>query len=179
MSRSLCHLLLEHGNEILLLVDPSTLAIRSANAAACRHLGYTRAELIGRSITDIECALADVFYWEDVRQGIMPDLHDVEASYLCADGELLTATKSITRAGTDLSWLVVCALPSGKLQRTENELADMSARLRATLEAAADGILLVDRTGAIVNMNHRFSRLWQIPESLLLARASTAPACGW
>ena len=174
MNRNPCQLLLEHGNEILLLVDPATLAIRAANAAASRHLGYTQAELIGRPITDIECALSDVFYWEDVRQGLAPDLHDVDASYLRANGELLAATKTITHAATDSGWLVVCAVPVGKLQHAEHELADMSARLRATLEATADGILLVDRAGTIVNMNHRFSQLWQIPNDLLLARNDAA-----
>ena len=174
MNSQLCHLLLEHGNEILLLVDPSTLLIHATNAAAARHLGYEQAELIGRQITDIECALSDVFYWEDVRQGTITELHDVEASYLKADGEPLSATKTITRAMVNNDWLVVCAVPAGKLRHTENELADMSARLRATLEATADGILLIDRTGAIVNMNHRFSSLWQIPEALLLERDDAA-----
>ena len=50
MTQALGHLLLEHGNEILLLVDPSTLAICSTNAAATRHLGYSRAELIGDNL---------------------------------------------------------------------------------------------------------------------------------
>ena len=169
MSAELCHLLLEHGNEILLLVDPLTLRVAAANSAATRHLGYAHGELIGQPITDLECALSDVFYWDDVRQGIAPELHEVEASYRRADGELLTATKTITRAASDARWLVICATPVGKLQRAEDELADISARLRATLEATADGILLVDHAGRIVNMNHRFSRLWQLPEALLLA----------
>ena len=42
MKPELNQLLLEHGNEILLLVDIATLEIRSANAAATRHLGYSR-----------------------------------------------------------------------------------------------------------------------------------------
>ncbi|MBN9423591.1 MAG: hypothetical protein BGO63_11840 [Candidatus Accumulibacter sp. 66-26] len=174
MSDDFSHLLVEHCNEILLLVDPATLDIRSANAAALRHLGYARTELLGRPITDIECALTDVFYWEEVRQGIAPEVHDAEGSYLRADGGLLLATKTITRAAGDSGWLVVCAVPVGKLRRTEDELADMGARLRATLEATADGILLVDRAGAIVNMNRRFSLLWEIPDALLLAHDDAA-----
>jgi len=174
MNDALCSLLLEHGNEILLVVDPSTLLIRAANGAASRHLGYPREALLGRPITDIECALSDVFFWEDVRQGVTPEVHDAEAAYLCADGGLLTATKSIARAARGSDLLVVCAVPVGALRRTEDELAGMSARLRATLEATADGILLVDRQGVIVNMNRQFSRLWEIPESLLLARDDAA-----
>lgn len=163
-----CELLLEHGNEILLLVDLPTLQIQSVNGAATRHLGYARGDLIGRPITDIECALTDVFYWEEVRQGVAPEIRDAQASYLCANGELLSASKTITRPTSRPGSLVVCAVPTGKLRRAEDELADTGARLRATLEATADGILLLDRRGAIVNMNRRLSMIWQIPEELLL-----------
>ena len=65
MTPALDHLLLDHASEILLLVDAATLKIRVANARACEELGFTREELIGRLITDIECALSDVFFWEE------------------------------------------------------------------------------------------------------------------
>ncbi len=169
MKSELCRRLLEYGNEILLLVDIPTLEIRAANAAASRHLGYSRQELIGKPITDIECALADVFYWEDVRQGISPEIQEAETSYLCADGTLLAATKSIFRETASPGWLVICATPTTRLHRTENALADLAARLRSTLEATADGILVVDRNNAIVNMNRQFSDIWRIPDELLLA----------
>ena len=38
--------------------------------------------------------------------------------------------------------------------------------LRATLEATADGILVVDREGVIVTYNQRFLELWSIPPDL-------------
>ena len=50
---------------------------------------------MGKPITDIECALSDVFYWEDVRNGVAPELRDVAASYLRADGEVLQATIAV------------------------------------------------------------------------------------
>ncbi len=174
MNSRLCQILLDHGNEILLLVDRATLQIHSANAGATRHLGYPRTDLIGRPITDLECSLADVFFWEDVKQGITPEVHDAEASYLRADGELLTATKTISRPAAHPEWLVICAVPTGRLRRTEDELADTGARLRATLEATADGILLIDRSGAIINMNRRVSQLWHIPDDILLAHNDAA-----
>ena len=88
MSIEMNRLLLEHGNEILLLVEPASLTICSANAAATRHLGYSHDDLVGKPITDIVCALSDVFYWEDVRNGVAPELPDVAAAYLRAGGRV-------------------------------------------------------------------------------------------
>ena len=61
--------LLAAAEEILLLVAPDSLAILAANPAACSMLGYPVEDLTGMTITDIECALADVFFWEEVRGG--------------------------------------------------------------------------------------------------------------
>ena len=41
--------------------------------------------------------------------------------------------------------------------------------LLATLEATADGILVVDRTGKIARYNKRFASMWRIPENILEA----------
>ena len=39
--------------------------------------------------------------------------------------------------------------------------------LRATLESTADGILVVDNSGAVVGHNRKFLTLWNIPDSVL------------
>lgn len=38
---------------------------------------------------------------------------------------------------------------------------------RATLESTADGILVVDRDGHIVNYNQKFGEMWRIPQAIL------------
>ncbi|MDR2111959.1 MAG: EAL domain-containing protein [Candidatus Accumulibacter sp.] len=154
-------LLLGYGNEILLLVGLEKQEIRAANAAAARHLGYARDEMIGRPVTDIVCELADIL---DVRQGILADVHNVETSCLRANGELLDVSMSVILPASRPDILVVCAIPTDKQRRVENELTNTIARLHAALEAAADGILLLDRDGAIINMNRQFSRIWQMPD---------------
>jgi PAS domain S-box-containing protein len=45
------------------------------------------------------------------------------------------------------------------------ELTRTASLLRATLEATADGILVVDRQGKIVARNQRFAALWSIPDA--------------
>ena len=52
-------------------------------------------------------------------------------------------------------------------QAAEDELRQTVSLLAATLEATADGILVVDRKGRIKGYNERFATLWQIPDSVL------------
>jgi len=156
--------LLAAAEEILLLVDPSSLVILAANPAAARLLGHPADALVGMSITDIECALADLFFWEEVRAGGVIEEQVMEGLYRRADDSLLSASKSIRRIPEGI---LVRATDIGAQKRAEDELALMASRLRATLEATADGILVVDREGRVVNMNRRLARLWQLPEDLL------------
>ena len=65
----LARLMLDHSPGMLLLVNPASLQIVMANAPVARTLGYSLAQLQGLAITEIESALPDVFYWEDVRVG--------------------------------------------------------------------------------------------------------------
>jgi signal transduction histidine kinase/CheY-like chemotaxis protein len=166
MTESLDHVLLDYASDIMLVVDAATLEIRAANARACCELGYDPAQLLGKPITDIESALSDVFFWEDVRVGGNPELCDAEGIYSKADGEMLMVSKSIFR--TPAGWLAIRAHRIDAEKRAEEELAHVASQLRATLEATVDGILVMDRNLAITNMNRRFAQLWQIPDELLL-----------
>jgi PAS domain-containing protein len=89
-SGSFEQLLLDYADEMLLLVDPASLDIRAANRTACDRLGYGSAELLAKKITDVESALADVFFWQDVQAGGGGELENAEGLYRSADGSLLT-----------------------------------------------------------------------------------------
>ena len=160
-------LLLEQASELLLAVDPTTLAIVAANQQAHTMLGYEKSALVGRQITELESALADVFYWEDVRQGGSGEVEDVESLYACADGSTLPVVKTVRRAACgDQSLLILRVRDERSLKRAEASLAELTAQLRTTLEAISEGILVVDNDGQIVNMNRRFGAMWEIPGSM-------------
>jgi two-component system sensor kinase FixL len=55
----------------------------------------------------------------------------------------------------------------GEHGQAEEKLRHSISLLTATLEATADGILVVDREGNIKGFNQRFATLWQIPDALL------------
>ena len=52
----------------------------------------------------------------------------------------------------------------------DKELERSAAILQATLEATADGILVVDENGRLVAHNRRFLEMWGIPEDVVLSR---------
>ena len=160
-------LLLEASEEILILVDAQTLTIQGVNRAARELLGHDDAALLGLAIGEIECALSDLFFWDEVRaQG---GREPTEGAYRRADGSILEVTKTARPAGPANEFFVVRANPVGQTQRIADELGEMGSRLSATLEATADGILLLDREDAILNMNRRFSEMWGLPKALLEA----------
>ena len=55
-------------------------------------------------------------------------------------------------------------------QFAKNELNQAVSLLSATLESTTDGILVVDRTGKMVQMNRKFIELWRIPADIVTSR---------
>ena len=55
-------------------------------------------------------------------------------------------------------------------KHVEEEVEKTLSLLRATLEATADGILVVDREGKIVSFNRKFGQMWHIPDEILSSR---------
>lgn len=54
-------------------------------------------------------------------------------------------------------------------RRTERKLEQSLSVLKATLEATADGILVVDCEGRVVSYNQRFLHMWRVPDALIEA----------
>ena len=156
------------GADLLLGVDPATLRITLATAAASATLGYTPQQLLGMPITQIESALQGVFYWEDVAAGHGQPVQQQEDLYRCANGQLLAVTKSIhlLAQGEGTVYLVQASVGPG-VQQVQDVLAQTLSKLRATLESTGNGILVLDWNGHIGSMNRRFGQMWGLPEDLL------------
>ncbi|MDD2759228.1 MAG: ATP-binding protein [Methylomonas sp.] len=168
---SLEHLMIDYSQHMMLLVEPSELRIIVANRVVEEMLGYSEQELLAMAITNIESSLQDVFYWEDVRNGQYLDIETQEGLYQCADGSLLTVTKSvkvIEHEGSPL--ILIQARDVQNEHKAEDALAQTLSQLRATLESTGNGILVIDWHGKIANMNRQFSSMWGISDDLLLER---------
>ena len=172
---SLERLALDCAEQMFFLVEPASLRIVMANRVAAQSLGYTVDELLEKTILDVECALPDAFYWEDVRSGRFANIESLEGVYLCADGTMRTASKSV-KVVEQLGqrWLLVLARDVHDQPCVEEDLALATSQLRTTLESTGNGILVIDWQGQIVNMNRLFSSMWRLPEELLLRRDDAA-----
>lgn len=159
-------LLLQASREILLLIDAQTLTIRAANPGAYAVLGYPAGSLEGLPINELECALSDMFFWDEMSSRSFA--LDVESELRCADGSVLQVLKTVHKTESAPVLYTLRAAPAAEQNRIEQELSIMGSRLRATLEAIGEGILLLDQTGTIINMNQQFSEMWQLPEDMLL-----------
>ena len=163
-------LLLDHTEQMIFLVEPESLRIVEANRVAAQTLGYEPERLLDMSILDIESALQDIFYWEDVRSGQIANIESQEALYLCADGSMRPAAKTVRLVEQDgRRWLMVQAREISDELRIEDTLARTTSQLRATLESTGNGILVIDWQGKIASMNRLFSTMWQVPEAFAFA----------
>ncbi|HSP93175.1 MAG TPA: GAF domain-containing protein [Thermoanaerobaculia bacterium] len=62
------------------------------------------------------------------------------------------------------------ALDITRQKRSERELQKSFSLLRATLDSAAEGILVVDERGKISNFNASFVHMWRVPEEIAATR---------
>ncbi len=164
--------LLDLSHDILIVVDPATLLLTEANATAASSLLYDREALLAMRITDLASSMQDIFFWDEVAAGQVSGMSALAGEWRRKDGALLPIEMSIRMLpaeGRTLALVVARDASAGKA--VEDELAKMTSALRATLEATADGIMVTDLDGHIANINHRFARLWQIPQAVLDERS--------
>jgi PAS domain S-box-containing protein len=152
------------------------------NAALCRLLGRREAELLGRrdqEFTHPDDRQSDVdAAWRILRGEI--HAWQCEKRFLRPDGSVVWALANLTflrdEDGNPISWMGQFQDVSER-KRNEKELGETLSLLAATLDATADGVLVVDPSGRITSFNRRFTEMWRLPEEVLEAGDAAALAC--
>ncbi len=158
----------DHDREAILVVDPRSLAIVEANQQACLSLEYQYEDLTRLLITDIESSIQDVFFWDGVSSGSYFDIDDMESLYRRGDDVFIPVEKSLRRIQVnDREWLLLQFRNIAAKKAQDEKLEHSTSLIAATLEATADGILVMRPDGGISHMNRHFSRMWEIPQELL------------
>ena len=171
MSTGVQQALIESVLEAIWLVDSVDLRIIAVNRAAETMIGLSRDQLIGRPVVDIVSTSQDLFFWEDVAAGRSRAIRS-DTLLRRADGEIRQIERrvSLVQIDGDSSCFLVAMVDRSDQRAAEQQLENIIAELRATLESTADGILVVDMDGGIRGFNQRFSELWELPEGFLSER---------
>ncbi len=95
--------------------------------------------------------------------------HLVEHRMIAADGHTvwLQTAMRVARDPEGHAMLRGVTIDVSEHKRAGGELQRALSLLTATLDATADGILVVDLEGRISSFNRRFAELWELPEDIL------------
>ena len=149
--------------------------VRRVNRAECQMLGYERAEMLGKPGWSFAAPTSQAESQKATREklGGQRPLAPFEREFARRDGAVLVLQmhESIIRdqAGK-LSGIRTAMLDITKRKKAEKDLRESASLLEATLEATADGILVVDLHGKIISHNQRFMDLWRIPPVMAVVR---------
>lgn len=148
------------------------LSILKVNSAFCAMTGYNEPELIGMTFKNFTCpddiARDEISILKLVAREI--PIYRTEKRYYRKDGTIIWGSTTVSlirnqRSEVELFFAMIEDITSRKV--AESELAKSFSLQKATLESTADGILVVNSNGRIVQYNQKFADMWRIPESVL------------
>lgn len=149
----------DRSADLIFWIDQSAKFLY-VNDAACQRLGYTRDELHGMTVADIdpECQWDRwPAHWEDLRQKGMIRF---ERRHQGKSGETYpveVVANFVVVDGREYYFSFV---------RDISDRKRSYSLLQAAMNSVTDGLLIVDRQGTITSTNQRFLHLWSIPQTL-------------
>lgn len=162
--------------EAVWLVDEGSLLILHANEAAQRLAGLPLATMVGTHVLDLAATPQDHAFWGEPADVVAAGIHS-HTSLLRADGVLVPVDRRVTRVPRDSepgTVFMLTMVDRSVQDATERELETLLSELRATLDSAADGMLVCGLDGRVRAFNQRLAQLWSIPRNRLLERDDAA-----
>jgi PAS domain-containing protein len=153
------------------LVESGGGRVLQANAAAAAWLALSSRELIGRRADEMLPSLEDSAFWAERRLGLPGDRLCSSLELPSPSGQLAQFNRRIVPLGSPPQAYLVSLQDRSAERRAAQEREALLAELRATLEATADGILVLDLSGRIRAFNRRFAALWRLPEAALAGQS--------
>ena len=169
--------ILEDQTELICRALPDG-TLTFVNEAYCRYFDQEREGLIGQSLflpmpgAD-QAKVREQFASLSLENPVARFEHRVTGHDTGHDGEirwLAWAGRAISDDQGHRVEIQCVGRDITERKRAEETLAGSVSLLQATLESTADGILVIDDAGKIVNSNQRFAEMWRIPDEVITSR---------
>jgi len=155
-----------------MLISSKNFEIERANEAFCMMTGYGESELRMLTFKDFTHpghVKNDELGLLRLIAGEIP-LYKTEKRYIRKDCTVVwgaTTVSLIRNTDGEVRYFLVMVEDITKRKEAELALEESYSLLKATLESTADGILVVDNGGKIVEFNRKFAEMWNIPGNVL------------
>jgi diguanylate cyclase (GGDEF)-like protein/PAS domain S-box-containing protein len=156
----------EINTSVMLLIDPVSGIIISANAAAVAFYGYPQEQIVGMSISEIN-AMSPERIAEEGMRALREECNDFHFSHRLASGEVRDVEVHLTpidSGGRPLLFSIIHDI-------TERTQAEVKLRLAATVFThAREGIMITRVDGTIIDVNETFSHITGYSRDEVLGR---------
>jgi PAS domain S-box-containing protein len=158
-SLKLFRTLIDHSNDAVEVVDPETLRFLDVNEKACNDLGYTREELLGMTVFDID-PNAD----EPCRRAVLDGLRDSgfvmkQSVHHRKDGSSFPVESSLKLVRLDRDYIVTVSRDISDRKRAEEALRSSEDQYRDLVDHSEDLVCTHDLEGRLLSANPAPARL--------------------
>jgi PAS domain S-box-containing protein len=158
-----------------MIMTGKDFGIIRANLSFCQMIGYEEEDLKSftfRNITHPDHIGEDEISLMRLIAGEIPIYH-TEKRYIRNDKSIIWGSTTVSiihnnKGEVQVFLTMVEDITSRK--KSETELKKSFSLLKATLESTTDGLLVVDSSGKIVQVNQKFSEMWRIPTEIMALR---------
>ncbi|MCP4641389.1 MAG: PAS domain S-box protein [bacterium] len=164
---------IDSSKDAMIAID-RTGSVTIFNPAAEEMFGRGKSEMLGGALTPLMPKEFRARHQEYVHGYFTTGLPSsaigktLELPAVRSDGSAFSMELTLSPGRVDGEEFVLAVVRDITSRKAiEQALRDSESLLRATLESAADGILVVDTGGRITHRNTRFLEIWRIPDELV------------
>ena len=151
--------LIDHSNDAIEVVDPDTLAFLDVNMKACEDLGYTREELLGLTVLDLDPKGRETCAPEALQRIKTKGSLVLESTRKRRDGSIFPVEISVRYVELERNYFVTVVRDISDRKQSERALRESEDRYRDLVEHSEDLVCTHDLKGKLLSVNPAASRL--------------------
>jgi len=161
--------LMDHSTDAVEVIDPETLRVLDVNETCCRHLGYTRGELLSMTVFDFDPNLDEARRSTTLEKLRRNELVLSKTVHKRKDGSVFPVETSLRYVRLDREYLLAISRDISARITTEQALCESEDRYRDLVEHTEDLICTHDLDGRLLSVNSAPARALGYDTSELVA----------